>query len=55
MAVLIDPESPSTVGPMPEAVGRLLVPVRIFADEEESLAFLRGFLNPASEQAPSSN
>ena len=34
VAVLIDPESPSTVGPMPEAVGRLLVPVGIFADEE---------------------
>ncbi len=55
VALLIDPESPTTAGPIPEVVGRLLVPVGFFTDEEEALAFVRGFLNAASKQNPSSN
>jgi hypothetical protein len=55
VALLIDPESPSIAGPYPEAVGRLLIPVEFFTDEEEALAFLRGFLIPASKQTTSSD
>lgn len=43
VALLIDPETPSTAGPFPELVGQRLVPVGIFTDEEEALAFLRSF------------
>jgi len=53
VAVLVDPDSASVAGPFPEAVNRMLIPVRFFTNEEEALAFLRGFLpRPGEQGAP---
>ena len=50
VAALIDPESASGLRPYLEAIGRLLYPVHFFTDEEEALAWLRGFLPPESSE-----
>ena len=41
IAMLVDPDSSVEVGPFPEAIARLLIPMRVFTDEAEALAFLR--------------
>lgn len=40
IAMLVDPDSPSEVGEYPAIIDRLLIPFRLFTDEEEALAFL---------------
>jgi hypothetical protein len=46
VAVLIDPDSPSVTSLMPKAIGKLLIPVRFFVDENEALEFLRRYVSP---------
>jgi hypothetical protein len=46
VALLVDAESKVNVGPMPEAVDRLMIPARYFTDEDEALVFLRRFRDP---------
>jgi len=41
VAMLIDPESPPTLGSYPETIDRLLIPFRVFTEEAEAVAFLR--------------
>lgn len=53
VAVLVDPDSAAVAGPYPKSVGKLLIPVQFFTNEEEALAFLRGFLpRPGEQGAP---
>jgi len=44
VALLVDPESSVEVGPFPDAMDKLLVPVHLFTDEAEAMEFVRGFL-----------
>ena len=41
-AVIVDPASPPQSVAFPETIDRLMIPFRIFTDEAEALAFLRG-------------
>ena len=50
VAMLIDPESSVEVGPYPGVVDRLLIPLKVFVDEAEALAFLH-----AAETSPPPN
>ena len=42
IAWVVDAESSARLGAFPEVIDRLLVPFRVFTDEAEALAFLRG-------------
>ena len=39
-AILIDPAHPAALGPYPDLLSRLLVPLGVFETEEEALEFL---------------
>ena len=43
-AAVVDPEVPDPLGGFPSAIDSLLVPFRVFVDEDEALAFLRTHL-----------
>jgi len=44
IAMLITPETVAQAGPFPDVIDRLMIPLRVFTDETEALAFLQGFL-----------
>ena len=46
IAFLVDPDFSAPMGPFPDAIDQLLVPARVFTDEEEALVFLRRRSNP---------
>jgi len=49
VAMLIDPEPSSEVGPYPDVIDRLLIPLKVFTDETEALAFLRADTGPPAQ------
>lgn len=44
-AVITNPRSEKAMGAFPQLVDNLLIPFRLFADEEQALDFLRSHLN----------
>jgi len=46
IAWVVDAESSPRLGAFPETIDRLMVPFRVFTDEAEALAFLRGDTGP---------
>ena len=44
-AILVDPQSQDNLGTFPSLISSLLVPLQVFLDEDEALAFLRNHLS----------
>lgn len=51
VAMLIDPTNPPDLGERIEPIDRLMVPMRVFTDEDEALTFLASVAPPPSEPA----
>jgi len=45
-AIIVAPESPNVMGGFPEAIDGLVLPFRVFPDENAALDFLRQYLEP---------
>ena len=49
-AIVVDPESSPRMGDLPDIISRLLIPVEVFTDEDEALAYLHGYVQPAPQE-----
>ena len=48
LGIVLEESDVHLLGAFPEVMNSLLIPVRVFADEESALRWLRGFVDPDS-------